>query len=245
MAVQRIEILGVPVDIVQPQELEEVINSLNEETGVKQIVFLSIWDLLKARRKNEFAKTVRNANLIIPISKSIISGARFLKKSVPVRYNPFNFTINLLSILENGYKSFYLLGGRKKTLSAAEKHVRMTFPNLKMVGRYVGYYPKTVESDIIQAIYKASPTLVLLSEGVKEKDCWLNNKRDSFTTSTFLYYRDLLGILSERNNRINEKTFEKGLEIVPEIIKNPLKLFLIFPFLWYNILLVCKRLFNK
>ena len=110
MAVQRIEILGVPVDIVQPQELEEVINSLNEETGVKQIVFLSIWDLLKARRKNEFAKTVRNANLVIPISKSIISGARFLKKSVPVRYNPFNFTINLLSILENGYKSFYLLG---------------------------------------------------------------------------------------------------------------------------------------
>ena len=95
------------------------------------------------------------------------------------------------------------------------------------------------------AIYKASPTLVLLSEGVKEKDCWLNNKRDLFTTSTFLYYRDLLGILSERNNRINEKTFEKGLEIVPEIIKNPLKLFLIFPFLWYNILLVCKRLFNK
>ena len=44
---------------------------------------------------------------------------------------------------------------------------------------------------------------------------------------------------------MNERTFEKGLEIWSEIIKNPLKIFLLFPYIWYIILLVWYRLVKK
>ena len=74
--------------------------------------------------------------------------------------------------MESHYKSLYLLGGHKKSLMQAERNVRETFPNLAIVGRYVGYYPRSIEPDIVQAIYKASPSLVLLSEGIKEKNLW-------------------------------------------------------------------------
>ncbi|MBO4387767.1 MAG: WecB/TagA/CpsF family glycosyltransferase, partial [Treponema sp.] len=172
-------------------------------------------------------------------------GAKFLKKDIPLKHNPFNTLISIMSILETHLKSIYLLGGRKKTVMAATKNVMNTFKTLQVVGRYVGYYPKNVEDDIIQAIYKASPSLVLVSEGIKEKDCWSYKRRNRFSSSIFLYYRDAIGIFGDRIKRVSETSFNRNTEIWHEIIKNPLKVFLIFPWLHYNILLVWYRLFRN
>ena len=43
MAIKRIEVLGVPVDILQPEELEMTILELLARPGTKQIIFLSIF----------------------------------------------------------------------------------------------------------------------------------------------------------------------------------------------------------
>ncbi|MCQ2610282.1 MAG: WecB/TagA/CpsF family glycosyltransferase [Treponema sp.] len=242
MAIERISLLGVPVDICPIEELENETLELLASPGAKQVVFLSIWGLLRARGKSAFAQTVANADLVLPISKSIIKGAQFLGKPVPHRYNPFHAVISILSVLDSHYKTLYILGGKKKMLQKAQGNVRKTFPNLTLVGRYVGYYPRVEEDNIIQAIFKASPSLVLVSEGIKEKDCWAFNRRNRFSNSIFLYYHDAIGILSDHIRRVSEKTFDKGLEIWPEIFRNPFKIFLIFPYLYYKILLVWSKL---
>ena len=51
MSIKRISLIGVPVDVVQPENLENEILELLAKPGTKQIVFLSIWNLLKARHK--------------------------------------------------------------------------------------------------------------------------------------------------------------------------------------------------
>ncbi|MDE5898890.1 MAG: WecB/TagA/CpsF family glycosyltransferase, partial [Treponemataceae bacterium] len=182
---------------------------------------------------------------VLPISKSIIKGAAFLKKGIPVRYNPFNAVISILTALDDHFKSLYLFGSRPQTLHVAERNVRATFPQLTILGRYPGYYAKSIEPDVIQAIYKSSPSLVLMSEGIKEKDCWAWRRHGQFSSSIFIYYKESLEIFSKRIKRVSEKTFERGNEIYHEIIRNPLKIFLIFPFLWYILILIWYRLFKK
>ena len=245
MSIKRISLLGVPVDICPPEDLENEILELLAKPGTKQIIFLSIWNLLRARHKGDYAETVKNADLVIPVSKSILKGARFLKLDVPVRYNPFNAVIQILGILDSHYKSLYLFGSNKKTLSKAEHNIRDTFRNLRIIGRYVGYYPKNVENDIVEAIFKAQPSLVLLSDGIKENNCWAYRRRNRFSSSIFLYYKDAFGIFSERIKRVNEKTFDKGHEIWVEVFHNPFKIFLIIPFIWYDLCLIWYKLFKK
>ena len=81
--IERIQILGVNVDVCKPEELENAVLEILASPGTKQIVFLSIWDLLKARKKKtDFAQCINSADLILPVSKSIISGAKFLKKNI-------------------------------------------------------------------------------------------------------------------------------------------------------------------
>lgn len=245
MGIQRIEVLGVPVDILHPEDLEMTMLELLAKSGTKQIIFLSIWDLIKARRRGEFQECVKNADLVIPISKSIIKGAAFLKKTVPVRYNPFNVVINVLSVLEAHFKTLYLLGSRAQTLYIAESNLRDTYPDLRIVGRFNGYYPKSLEDDIVQSIYKSSPSLVLIGDGIKEKNCWSYRRRNKFASSIFIYYKDSMGIFSKRIKRVSEKTFERGHEIYHAILRNPFKIFLIFPFAGYLLSLLWKRLFSK
>lgn len=245
MAIERINLLGVPVDICEPQNLENELMEILAMPGTKQIIFLSIWDLFKARHNEDFAECLKSASLILPISKSILRGAKFLKKNVPVRYNPFNASIQILSIMDSHYKSIYLLGSSKKTLQQAEVNLRDTFPQLKIIGRYVGYYSKNAENSLVEAIFKSQPDLVLISDGIQEKNCWAYHRRNSFSSSIFLYYKDAFGIFSERIKRVKEKTFDRGHEIFVEILHNPFKIFLLFPFLWYILVLVWYRLFRK
>ena len=245
MSIERINLIGVPVDVCGPENLESALLELLAKPGTKQIVFLSIWDLLKARRKNDFSECVQNADLVLPISKSIIKGAKFLKKPIPVRYNPFTAVIQVLSILDSHYKSLYLLGAHKKTLLKAERNVHDTFPGLRVVGRYSGYYSKQDEDDVVQAIFKSQPSLVLVSEGIKDKNCWAYKRRNRFSSSIFLYYKDCFGIFADRIRRVNEKTFERGHEIFVELVHNPFKIFLLFPYFWYKIVLLWYKLFRK
>ena len=245
MSIERINLIGVPIDVCGPENLESAILELLAKPGTKQIIFLSIWDLLKARRKNDFSECVKNADLVLPISKSILKGAKFLKKPIPVRYNPFTAVIQVLSILDSHYKSLYLLGAHKKTLLKAERNVHDTFPGLKIVGRFSGYYSKQDEDDVVQAIFKSQPSLVLVSEGIKDKNCWAYKRRNRFSSSIFLYYKDCFGIFADRIKRVNEKTFERGHEIFVEFLHNPFKIFLLFPYFWYKIVLLWYRLFRR
>ncbi len=245
MAHTRINFLSVPVDIIPEQNLAEEIMEISQKEDSSQICFVTIWDILKARLNQDYMNCLKNASMVIPISKSILKGAEFLKLPVPVRYNPFKAVISIMNALDKNYRTIYMFGSRRESLMAAEKNVRATFSGLRIVGRYVGYYPKTSESDIIEAIYKAAPSLTLMSDGISGGDMWYYRRRKKFVTGIFLYYKDCFGIFSKRKRRVSESTFDKGLEIWPEIFRNPFKLFLVFPYLWYLIVLLWYKIFKK
>ncbi|MGL4981392.1 MAG: WecB/TagA/CpsF family glycosyltransferase [Treponemataceae bacterium] len=244
MAKERISLFNIPIDVLTLEDFEGEILSLLEKKGQKQIVLLSIWNLLFARINAEYAECLKKADLVLPISKSIITGAAFLKKTVPVKHNPFTTIIFLLGILDAHYKSLYLLGGRGKTLSLAEKNVHSTFPNLQIVGRFIGHYNKSKEKDVVAAIYKATPSLVLLSSGVAGKDRWIHRRRDKFSASIFLWSKHILPVFAKEKKRVSNEVFNRGFEIWEEILTNPLKIFLIIPFIWYLLSLLWCKLFK-
>ncbi len=243
--IERIKILGLPVDIVRPEHFEKVIYSLLEQPGTKQIIFLSVWDMLKAQRNAEFLHCIENASLVLPVSKSILNGARFLKKTCPVRYYPFRALVTFLTILENRYRSLYLLGGHPEVLVESEKNIRSTYPGLQIVGRVPGYFSKKAEKDILSAIFKANPSMVLLGDGKSLGSKWAYERRNSFGSSIFVYYKDAFSIFSQKKKRLSDVSFASGREIWIEILKNPLKIFLVFPFLWYILLLIGDKISRK
>jgi N-acetylglucosaminyldiphosphoundecaprenol N-acetyl-beta-D-mannosaminyltransferase len=134
--VQRISILKVPVDIVTPEDLESVVQAMYSSGRNHQIILLSLADLMRARRSAELRTMLSGASLVLPISLPIIKAAKFLKRPLPQRYEPFDFIIQLLSILERWNKSAYLFGSSPRSLTKAEKNIKSHLSGLHIVGRH-------------------------------------------------------------------------------------------------------------
>jgi N-acetylglucosaminyldiphosphoundecaprenol N-acetyl-beta-D-mannosaminyltransferase len=242
---ERVNFLKVPIDIVNPDQLDRLIYNMLAEGNGQNIVLLSVWDLLRVRRNTEYRTYVNKAALVIPISKSIIRGIQFLQGKEAYRYMPFDFVIKLLSILEKYEYSSYLFGGRKRILIKIEKNLRETFPSLRIVGRYPGGFKPQEEPSIIEAIRKASPSLLLVGKGVRGGEYWISRNSRRLGNGIRLWCSDLFDVFAERKRHPSQKVFELGLEWIGYTMQSPIKLFRFFPFMYYNLMLLAYKIFKK
>lgn len=242
---ERLDVLRVPLDIMPPEHLPNLIYELLSAREGKNIALLSVWDLLRARRDKEYRAFILRASLVIPISKSLVKGAHFLTGREPIRYMPFDFVVNLLTILEERELTVYLLGGKLRVLKKAEKNIRQTFPRLQVVGRCAGGFKKQEEKTILEAIRKASPALLLVGKGVSGKEHWIARNDKNLPRGLRLWCSDLYAIFAEQKRHPSSPVFERGLEWIGFCLENPLRLFRLFSFIRYNLLLILYRFFKK
>lgn len=254
---ERLRLLRIPLDIIHPEELGDFIFELlknkaghikavvNNTAEGKNIVLLSLWDLLKARRNREYRSYVINASLVVPISKSLVNGARFLRNKTPVRYMPFHFAIALLSILESREYTVYLLGGDEKILKRAENNIHQTFPRLRIIGRCRASFSKQDEDAVVEAIRKTAPQLLLVGKGVKGGELWINRNHRKLNSGIRIWCSDLFDVFAERKRRPSETIFDLGLEGIGYCFRNPLKFLRIIPYFRYKILLLIYKIFDR
>lgn len=242
--IKRISFLKVPIDILAIKDIDRVIKELSEDKGRHQIVLINFFDFMKARRNKHFLKTLNEASLVLPTAKSIVSGIKFLKKETAFRYRPFDFVIRLLGIMEKYKKSLYLIGGKKQSLQTVFNNMRISFPEINIVGRYTGYYSKQIEENILIAMKKASPSLILTGDGLKGADKWINSKKESFNPGVYISCRECFAIFSGKKKKGSRKSWENGTEVVGEVLKNPLKVFRIIPRLYYLLVLLIYKIFK-
>ncbi|HAK46836.1 MAG TPA: hypothetical protein DCO79_13075 [Spirochaeta sp.] len=243
--IKRIDFLGVPIDILPEDEIEDVFRTFAEDGRQHQIVLINFFDLMRARRSKEFKKTLKHSSLVIPTAVSIWRGIKFLGKQPSYRYRPFDFVIRILGLMEKYQKTFYLIGGKQNALQTVFNNMRISFPGLNIVGRYTGFYSSKMEENILLAIKKASPTFLLAGDGLKGGDKWIYSRFESFNPGIYLYCSECFSIFSGKKKKGSKKSWESGSEVVSEVLKNPLKLFRGFIRLYYFLLLLIYRILGR
>ena len=242
----RMSFLNVPVDTYTKETaIEKIKDILKAQDGQNhQIVFLNVKKLLKARRNKEYFSCLRTATLILPTSRGIIRGAHFQRKQELTRFNQFEFVIRLLSTADELKKSAYILGGRKEDLEKVESNLRASFPNMQIVGRYMGNFNKETEKNILLAIKKSSPAFIIIGSGIKKTDLWIMKNRDSLNPGIFIDVGNCFEIFSGRNEKVPEDLFKMGLESMQGFFKKPWKIFKIFPFIYFKLLVLIFKIRN-
>lgn len=241
---KRIYFMRVPVDIISEEQTFELIGEMLPATENRQIMFLTMQGLFRARRDPLYYKSLYEAALILPTARGIIRGIKSLRHIRASRYNPFDYIISLLSYAEKNGHSVYLLGGRKHDLEKAEQNVRTSFPHLKVIGRHTGYISGETEVNVITAIKKSSPAFLLVGRGVKGKEIWLYRHRQELQDGVTVWIDDCIEVFSGRHKYVSEKMFVSGLESLSGIFKHPLRFFRFFRYLFFNLLLFVYKLFK-
>lgn len=241
---RRIDVLGVPVDAVDPDMALVAIEELLDNGKHNQIVFLNVRGLLRARRDQELARCLREAALVLPTSLAIVRGGWFLDAGKLSLFNPFDFTIRILSLVERLKGSVYLLGSRKEVLETAEENLLGSFHGVRVVGRFYGYHPRESEGNIITAIKKSSPHLLLVGKGLSGREKWIVRHKKEFNPGISVWVGNCFEIFSGRERAVSRKLHAAGLGGLSGIVRKPWRIFAAFPYLFYFFLLLVYKLFR-
>lgn len=242
--VKRIKVLDVPVDSIGADATPQVVADLLDNGQHNQIVFLSLRGLLRARHDPELLRCLRDAALILPVSLPIVQGARFLGVGALTLFNPFEHIIRILSVIEKAKGSVYLLGARKEVLEVAEENLKGSFHGVRVVGRFYGFFPRGVEGDIVTAVKKSSPSMVLVGTGVPGRDRWILKHRRELNPGISLYAGRCFEIFAGREKQTSKKLHAVGLGVLSGIGRRPWRLAAVFPWLYYLVLLLVHRIFK-
>ncbi len=242
---KRITILDIPVDIVSLDDMDGIVEDLLSKPKVHQIVFINTLDLLKARRNQEYRTFIKNAALVIPTTKGIVWGSRVTQKETAHRHMPFEFVIHLLGAVERVKGSLYIMGQKSRELQTVETNLRTSFPGLKCVGRYTGYYPREMKGDIITSVKKTAPSLFLAGRGLPRKELWIYEHRTLFNPGIFLWCGECFDIFAGTRERPSKTAWNSGFYRLPGALIRPWRLLRIFPYLYFGLRLIFRRIFNK
>jgi N-acetylglucosaminyldiphosphoundecaprenol N-acetyl-beta-D-mannosaminyltransferase len=243
--VKRIRVLGVPVDALDVEEAMAEVERLLDDGQHHQVVLLSVRGLLRARRDGELARTLRDAALVLPVSSGVVRGARLLRGGDPGLFNTFDVVIRLLGLVERLKGSVYLLGGAKGVLETAEQNLRGSFHEIRIVGRYNGFFPRAMETDIVTAIKKSAPTFVLAGTGLPGREAWLARHRRELAPGISLWADDCFEIFAGVKRQPSARLRRAGLAGLAGFWRRPWRIVLALPHLWYWVLVLAARIFGR
>ncbi len=206
-----------------------------------QIVFLRLWDLMRAKWSKEYKRMLEQAGLVLPVSRAIRFGARFQQKRVPTRYCPFDFVIRLLGALESKGRSLYILGGKPAELKLVDGNLRQTFPGIRLLGRYIGTYPKGHHDSVLTALRKADPDFVLIGSGPAARERWVARNRAFLPAGIYLWSAEVFEILAYKRRRVPREVFERGTDAIAEAFRRPWRVARLPVYCWYLLLLLYHR----
>src|SRR3989344_25580 len=165
----RIEILGIPIDILTPEEAVREIASFFRKEGQFHVATPNPEMLVEAKRNPEFREVLRKTSLNLPDGIGLVwavaraSGPRYAgQRPAPQRVTGTD-TLQALCSPESRIcppERVFLLGAAPGIAESAAKELQKKNPALKIVGTFAGSPREEEEGEIRQRISAANPTLL-------------------------------------------------------------------------------------
>ena len=237
----RIDIIGVAADATTAQQRQRHSRELLQDDRSHHVALLSFWGLIRARNRAEYRLFLSQASQILTTSRLVAWGARALGRKIPEVERPFDVAIRYLSLAEQLKQSVYLVGGDKRVLLQAERNLRDSFPRLQIVGRFAGHYPPALQDDILEAISKATPALLLVGPDVPGNELWLMRHKRQLPACVGLWVGDCFDIFAGRrpSKPTRMERFSRGMK---SLLTHPWRFGRIVALLYYVIVLLVYRI---
>ena len=177
---KRIEILGVPVDMVSQAEAMGVFSGMMEEDGCSLIVTPNSEIVLNASKDTELKSLIQSAGLVIPDGIGLVYASKILKKPLLERVTGIDFLSDILEYLQSYGKPVFLLGGKPGVAELAAQNMKAKYPGLVIVGTRHGYYGKDEEKEIVDEINKSGALFLCAAMGSPRQEKFIDAHKPEF-----------------------------------------------------------------
>jgi N-acetylglucosaminyldiphosphoundecaprenol N-acetyl-beta-D-mannosaminyltransferase len=223
-APERIELFGVPFDVVDMQgALERITGFIEADDGhLYQGVGVNLEHLQKIVEEPYFGEIVRPVDIIFPDGWPPVALSHlFGEQPLPERVATPDLATNLLALsVEKGW-GVYMLGAKEESLVGAVAAVREAHPGVRVVGSRNGYFGEEDEAEIVADINASGAEILLIAITSPKKEEFVERHRGELNLRFVLGVGGYFDVLSGVASRAPLWVQKIGMEWSWRILQEP------------------------
>ncbi|MDP6561364.1 MAG: WecB/TagA/CpsF family glycosyltransferase [Candidatus Peribacteraceae bacterium] len=169
---QRVNILGVPVDPVTQDEAVMRISQMLTEGGKRHIMTPNNEMIVAAQKDSTFKSLLQSSDLNIPDSTGLLWAAKRTGQVLPERVTGVDTVERILQSLSSEHPVFFL-GGQGGVGERAAEKLEALNPKLEIT-TFEGTPSEEDAAEIIKRINDSGAHLLLVAYGAPKQDLWIN-----------------------------------------------------------------------
>lgn len=182
MNLRRVEVLGVPVDLVDMAGAVAVAEKLLHGERPAAVIAVNPEKVMKARREPRLLEALRAAGLLIPDGIGVVLAARLLGLGRSERVPGSELMPRLCELAAGkGYRVF-LYGARPEVNDRAAEVLASRYPGLQIVGRAHGYLDPEESEALPARINESDAQIVFVALGSPHQEYWIHRNLGALTS---------------------------------------------------------------
>ena len=229
----KVNVLGVAVDKLTLNEALQRVEAFIKEDRLHLIVTANPEIIMLARQDEQFAKILKQADLVTADGIGLLIGAKILGETLPERVTGIDLSSGIFRLAREKGWSFYLLGAAPGVAEAAAAKLVDKYPGLKITGWNHGYFQDS--EPILREIEARRPDILLVALGMGRQEKWVWEHGHRLPVKLAIGVGGSLDVYAGRVQRAPELFQRLGLEWLYRLVRQPSRLgrMLVLPvFLW-------------
>lgn len=149
---KRVLLLGAPLDALSMEESLSLIARAMREKKTLQHVVVNVAKLVFMQEDEALYRDVAASDLINIDGAGVVLGCKAMGLNVPGRVAGIDVMDGVLSLCEREGFRPYILGAKAEILAKAKANIEARYPKINFAGIQDGYYDKSREREVMQAI---------------------------------------------------------------------------------------------
>jgi N-acetylglucosaminyldiphosphoundecaprenol N-acetyl-beta-D-mannosaminyltransferase len=170
---RTIEVLGVPVAVVGTEDVLQFVRVRIERRHPAQIVTVNAEFVVLARKNQEFARVLREADLSTPDSYLIVRAMRGAGADLAGRVGGSDLIWQISAQAASEGFRLFLLGGAEGVAVSAATRLEQRYPGLVVAGTYSGSPDPREQGFIVDLIRRSKADILFVAFGAPHQDIWI------------------------------------------------------------------------
>jgi N-acetylglucosaminyldiphosphoundecaprenol N-acetyl-beta-D-mannosaminyltransferase len=222
----RIDVLGVQVDVVGAPELEETIAACVRGRKKAVIAYANVHAVNLAGMDGRFLKFLNSAFVTYCDGQGVRLGARILGKQVPPSTVLTRWVWRLMEFCQQNGFSVFLLGGNTDASAMAGRTLRERFPTLNIAGIHHGFFGKQGRDSqiVVEEINRTHPDLLFVGFGMPDQEFWIEENLHQLQAHVILPAGSMIDFVAGSKRAAPEWIARLGMEWFYRLLQEPARL---------------------
>ena len=218
---QTVNILGVPVRVVEKRQLIATAAAWAQQDECKTITYVNAHCLNLAYTDAEYRSLLRQADLVYSDGIGPVWAGKFLHRRRLTKATGRDWIYDFCTLAEEeGLRLFFLAGAPGIALQAAENLARL-YPALRITGCSDGYFQPGSESQLLEKIADCGPQVVFVGMGAPLQERWIASHRREISAPVCWGVGALFDYMAGKEARVPAWMDKLGLEWLWRLCVDP------------------------